>query len=347
MPNLAARYRRLLLTYPRSWRRAHGAELVTTLLDAAPPDRTRPTRAEALGLLWGGIRIRCRVRGTGTACAAILTSVCTAVAVAALGGFLGWQTAPALPSDAEATRLALPALIPGRDTHPQRWDFVFSGDPLDVDSPSSFWLHGTDEYEAGRVYFDIWYPGGAEATTAADVAAARQRLRDAGWRLSANAAHRDGHRIEIVATYGTGTSTPVMRVSVMRNRPAAVLPLTTAGLVAGALTGWLLVAAAWRRTLRVAPSRRDTTKLLYTVGVLAILPATTMSAAALTLSYLHTDEAVPAWVGYTFTGWHALAWAGLLLLLTAWLTTLRKPEGSQRQTDRPSTRHPNLDPYPG
>jgi hypothetical protein len=347
MPNLAARYRRLLLTYPRWWRRAHGAELVTTLLDAAPPHRTRPTRTEALDLLRGGIRLRFRVHGTGAVFAATLACLCTAIAVAALGGFLGWQTAPALPSDAEAARLAQPALIPGRETHPQRWDFVYDDYPFYTDPPWSFWLLGTDEYEAGRVYFDVQYPSGAEAAVQADVASARQRLRDAGWRLSANAAHSDGHRIEIIATYGMGESAPLVRVSVMRDRPAAVLPLTTAGLIVGALTGWLLAAAAWRRGLSLTPWRRAATILLYGAGVLAILPATTMSAAAVAFTYLHADEVVPAWAGYTFIGLRALAWAGLSLLLAARLTTLRHPESSQRQPDTPLAHRPSPDPHPG
>lgn len=67
----------------------------------------------------------------------------------------------------------------------------------------------------------------------------------AGWRLSDAAAHRDGHRIEIAVTYGMGSDTPLLRVSVMRDRPAAVLPSTAVGPLLGGLFGWLAVAATW------------------------------------------------------------------------------------------------------
>jgi len=58
---LERRYQRLLLAYPRRYRRARGGELLTTLLDAAPAGRRRPTWAEA-DLLAGGMR--CRLSGS-------------------------------------------------------------------------------------------------------------------------------------------------------------------------------------------------------------------------------------------------------------------------------------------
>lgn len=51
-------YRRLLRCYPRSYRDTRGDELLTTLLDLAPPGRTRPTAGDVADLVEGGLRTR-------------------------------------------------------------------------------------------------------------------------------------------------------------------------------------------------------------------------------------------------------------------------------------------------
>lgn len=53
-------YRRLLLAYPAGYREERGEELLSTLLAAAPPGRRRPTIAEAVDLVYHGIRTRAR-----------------------------------------------------------------------------------------------------------------------------------------------------------------------------------------------------------------------------------------------------------------------------------------------
>jgi hypothetical protein len=53
-------YRRLLLAYPAAYRQARGAELLSTLMAAAPLGRRRPTVAEAVDLVYHGIRTRAR-----------------------------------------------------------------------------------------------------------------------------------------------------------------------------------------------------------------------------------------------------------------------------------------------
>jgi hypothetical protein len=55
---LRRRYARLLVTYPSAYRRAHGDEILGTLLDAARPDQRIPTPREAGSLLLGGLRTR-------------------------------------------------------------------------------------------------------------------------------------------------------------------------------------------------------------------------------------------------------------------------------------------------
>jgi hypothetical protein len=55
---LRRRYERLLFTYPAAYRRAHGDEMLGTLLDAARPDQRLPAPREAISLLLGGLRTR-------------------------------------------------------------------------------------------------------------------------------------------------------------------------------------------------------------------------------------------------------------------------------------------------
>jgi hypothetical protein len=57
---LRRRYERLLFTYPSAYRRAHGEEMISTLLEAARPDQRFPAPREAASLLLGGLRTRAR-----------------------------------------------------------------------------------------------------------------------------------------------------------------------------------------------------------------------------------------------------------------------------------------------
>jgi hypothetical protein len=55
---LGRRYQRLLFTYPSAYRRAHGEEMLGTLLEGARPDQRFPAPREAASLLLGGLRTR-------------------------------------------------------------------------------------------------------------------------------------------------------------------------------------------------------------------------------------------------------------------------------------------------
>jgi hypothetical protein len=57
---LRRRYQRLLFTYPSDYRRSHGEEMLSTLLEAARPDQRFPAPREAASLLLGGLRTRAR-----------------------------------------------------------------------------------------------------------------------------------------------------------------------------------------------------------------------------------------------------------------------------------------------
>jgi hypothetical protein len=326
---LTRRYRRLLLTYPRSYRRRRGAEIVTTLLDAAPVDRAWPTRAEVVDLLTGGLRFRFRVWGAAGIVGAVCAATVTAVALGALGGYLGWQTAQPLPSNADALRMVEPALPPGTSVEPQRWDFIFDNNPKYTDPRWMYLVGGTDEYRAGKVFFQLTYPNDRPARELVD--GAEQRMRGAGWRPAGtdssgccpeSTVYRDGWLVEVFSEGYLDESHYGLQVAVSRTTPAAVLPLTTAGLLAGGVAGWLLAAWVFRRLHRGIPTRRGVTVVVAGVGLLALFPATALSALALVASYFSPyHPAEPAWLGYTFMLFRPLAYLGAAAVVGGLLIT--------------------------
>ncbi|XTZ18294.1 hypothetical protein ACQSSU_13460 [Micromonospora echinospora] len=91
MNDLERRYRRLLRAYPPEYRRTRGDEIVGTYLDLAGPDEERPSLADAVDLLRGGLRQRLRAVGAtdvlpGVRLAATLAL--TAATVLATGWFV-------------------------------------------------------------------------------------------------------------------------------------------------------------------------------------------------------------------------------------------------------------------
>lgn len=335
---LARRYRRLLLTYPRSYRRRRGDEVVTTLLDAAPVDRVWPTRAEVVDLLLGGVRFRFRIWGAVGVFAAISAATFTAVALGAFGGYLGWQTAPPLPSNAAALRMVEPALLPGTSAQPQRWDFIFDNNPEYTDPRWTYMVGGTDEYRSGKVFFQFTYPN--DRPTRQMVKGADQRMRAAGWQPAARdlsgccpeaAVYRDGWLVEVYSEGYLDESHYGLQVALSRTTPGAVLPLTTAGLLAGGVAGWLVAAWVFRRVQELDPTRRAFTVVSLGVGLLALFPATALSAVILVVSYFAAHlPAEPAWLGYTFMLFRPLAYLGTAAIVGALLITA-VPSAGDRQ----------------
>ncbi|GAA3749593.1 hypothetical protein GCM10022225_37330 [Plantactinospora mayteni] len=62
---LEARYR-LLLAYPKRYRRERGAEMIGTLMEAAGPDQRRPTVREGAMLVLRGLQTRARTHDAGS-----------------------------------------------------------------------------------------------------------------------------------------------------------------------------------------------------------------------------------------------------------------------------------------
>lgn len=100
-------YRRLLWAYPIDYRRAHGEEILTMLMDSAEPGRRVPARADVVDLTRGAVRQWFRLPiGRVPVVAAMLTAIVLGAMGAAAGSLLAWQTAAQLPSDTATMRLA-------------------------------------------------------------------------------------------------------------------------------------------------------------------------------------------------------------------------------------------------
>lgn len=244
------RYRRLLRAYPRSYRDHRGTEILTTLLEMAEDGR-RP----GLHLVLSGLRQRFKLPARRP-----LAWVAAVLAAAVLGGFgatagtwIAWRTTSAIPSDRElralnATLTGIPAEAPlYHDTSAQQGPSV------------AILADGTADWSASRI---------------------RDALTGAGWRITSfresaarQAAPREDMDVSIPARSGTWAATSdglKMRgtgrvftgypftgqasytITVWPVEPAVLRPLTIAGMVAGLLAGWLLVAGLARRRLATA-----------------------------------------------------------------------------------------------
>ncbi|MEU7876346.1 hypothetical protein [Dactylosporangium sp. NPDC049140] len=243
---LPRRYRRLLLAYPAAYRRSHGTEILTTLMDGAGPGRQRPTAGEVHDILVGGLRQRFRLpAGRVMVLAALASALIAGGLGAGLGSLAGWAVAED-PGDAVVAELVTLAAGAPAEHYVTR-------------QPEAFGLN-------------------AQAITSArtagppSLAAARARLEAAGWRVTPTGyddtvlAARGGIQATVsVDGYG---SVAVIATGVA---PAVAGPLTAAGAVLGLVAGWLLAAWVGRRLRRAAFWWR------VAVGELALLAALTLA----------------------------------------------------------------------
>ncbi|GAA2855282.1 hypothetical protein Acy02nite_73060 [Actinoplanes cyaneus] len=165
---LARRYARLLRFYPPGPRRA---EMLGTLLECAPPGRSRPTVEEIVNLTRFGLRARLgRPAGTAVVVLSLLVMLACGLLGAAAGARLGWTLQKPLPTGAEAERLtatAFPGLpvLGGGDAPP----FVpaFGADGGEIYGFAEYWVRNTTETRDVPAY----------------TKGVRDRLAGAGWEI--------------------------------------------------------------------------------------------------------------------------------------------------------------------
>lgn len=311
--SLTRRYRRLLLAYPRAYRREHGEELLGVLLDAAPAGQTRPTLGEAVDLVRGGLRCRLgRPASSTVGVWAVLTALICGLFTAALASRVAWETSrpqPDRPEFAAVFAEAFPGHRLGDDVSTARALFVIYGQPLSRASLRDLLLGDGGEYQEGVAGGSA--AGPMPASEAETLATAQQRLRAAGWQVyeptsevlqtcSDPRCDPASQPVETVLVARRGDTVlratfddprsfgSYLGVELKRAAPPAVLPVAVlAGLIGGVLA-WLVFAWTSRRTedRRRAPLLLGITLFLWWAPVLL---------ATASLAPHHLDEPHPSW----------------------------------------------------
>lgn len=347
-------YAALLRAYPRWYRRERGVEIVTTLLDAAPPGRRRPTGRDIFDLVGGGLRCRLRPpRGIPPRLTAVVVALFAATAAAAGASLLSSYPGP--PSEADA--VAAYAVATGRQ-------------PADVPGPAVRCAsYGCDAglpagdpvvaYQAELDHTDFVgiqerpIPG----QPATLVEQARARLVAAGWHAGPVEVQVDGWPTpadcpdcsppgrwhSFTATNGalsisftgrvdrdTGND-PSFQASVSKRLTAGAVLTVAFGAVAGLATGWLLAVWTLQRHRRQAPRIRVamavTAVPVLSVGLFTVLTTGWLGIALLVLEGDRSAKQlmIPAFVLTAFPLLPIVA--GVAAVATMVLAALPRPPG--------------------
>ncbi|WP_127503359.1 hypothetical protein [Actinoplanes solisilvae] len=313
--------RRLLLAYPRDYRRRHGDEIVTTLLDVSGDQL--PSRGARLHLVLCGLRQRFRLPLRP---APILAAVLAAIALAApgaIGGrWLGWQTAENVTSHDDLRALIESMGVSRPEVYDDR---TAMGGPV-----TTAVAHGSEVPDRSR-----------ESVAAAGwrvVSYSSQAVRlgvvindDGSWgalgpgRTASWRATKGG--LTLIGGSTTGLGDTDVSLDVWTEETAAIRPFTIGGLVLGALAGWLLTAAVATRVRRAGRARRWAVTLQATAGFIAAAPPAYMLFREFVETmrydvdnpnwYVVTDPAPALSTALVFTGSGVAAAALVALLLVA------------------------------
>ncbi|MFD1372844.1 hypothetical protein [Actinoplanes sichuanensis] len=307
-PALERFYRRLLHAYPGSYRRRHGAEIVTTLLEMAEPGRRRPRPADVLHLLASGLRQRFRLpAGRPLAWPAAVLALLAAGALGAAGGsWAGVHTFADLPPAEQAQAL-----------HRQIAGTAAMGDPVPagVEAVPMWWTHSSadgtvwdGEQARARLAADGWQVGPLQATDRFETGT--------GAPEHGFDAFRDGLKATVTGEGGS------VAVDLAPDDSGLLLPLIAAGLAVGAVTGWLIAAAVARRRSRPAAAGAAVTFAVLFAPVWSLYDDTVMAfqlhghpgVSILTvhgrLMPDHVDASGPSWLSWI---WPQVTWINAAL----------------------------------
>ncbi|MEV6844986.1 hypothetical protein [Actinoplanes sp. NPDC051411] len=272
-PRLERHYRRLLLAHSGRYRRDHGTEIVTTLMEMAEPGRSRPSAGETWHLIASGLRQRFRLpQRPLVLLTAVLVAAATAVLGAAGGSWAGERTFTSLPSQATVQRLltaAVPDADPSRNLPPFRMSVAGNADRYSIFATPATRHPGADPARIATAVRDRITAAGWTVTSFTVIPPAYEDLKnsDAGTEFTAAdfRADHDGLilRGSVFYDYDGGQFYPSgLSASLFAQRAAAYLPLTIAGGILGLGAGWLLVAALAYRLRSMPTGRRRTASVL-------------------------------------------------------------------------------------
>lgn len=283
-------YRWLLLSYPRAYRRARGAEILQTLQDVAP--RRHGLRIGA-NLVRHGLRARLgRPASRGVVVWASVFAVACGLFAASFGIWLAWLGSR--PLDHRELAAIVHQLYP--DQQVQDIDrenppavFVIYGSPLSWQSMPDLLFGDGGEYSFAQLGAAFHHrPAGTRPATLAQL---QQRLRAAGWHFSEPVythaydcipndprcdpnsipsnitvyAQRGDNLLEV--DINADTMTPVMSLVMDRATPWTAYPAGVLGLMVGALGGWFLFGWASRRAERAHSATQSLAKVMFGVAM--------------------------------------------------------------------------------
>ncbi len=324
MTRLERSYHRLMLAYPARYRRRHGAEIVTTLLEMASPGRRRPTAGDTGHLLAAGLRQRFRLpaRRPLPWIGAVVCTIILGAFGAAAGSWAATRAAAALPSGATFSALAR-QIADGTDRVEQR-----DAGPHTV----TFWDSSVDQpgWTAGPAR-DRLVAAGWQVTALRSLPGARASAdgRVIPIQGSAFDATRDGLHVR-VAGYPTTESGPVS-VLMWPESTGARWPLTIAGALLGLLIGWPLAAAtAYRLGSRPAGRARLSATLSALSLAAAAGPALACYANLGLMIRTAGHPEIPATVGSALTAgpFETYGWRWMLLELAVTALVLALAAGT-------------------
>ncbi|UWP86457.1 hypothetical protein [Dactylosporangium fulvum] len=314
---LARRYRRRMFAYPRAYRRSRGDELLGTLLEAAPPGRTRPTLRETADLVRHGLRARIgRPASRSVVLWAVLATVISGVFGAAFATRLAWETARPLPSAAEAEAM-LAGIVPGQrfaGVQDAPAMFVIYGSPLSWTSADDLLLGDGGEYGLASVGGGV--DGVPDVPPQQIVDQATDNLHAQGWTVyppiihnlydcigppcdpdtiptsTTIVAERGDTTFSLQVNFESTVDTTFMTAQFQRATPSAVHPFGVAGGLLTAAVAFLLFGWASRRTEPGHPARGS---VLTLFGVAMALWWAPTLVAVPSMAAHHLDEPHPSW----------------------------------------------------
>jgi hypothetical protein len=283
---------------------------------------------------FGAVVSKVRSRWPGTAlrplAVALLGAVLLGLTGAAAGQWIGWQSARALPTDAEAAaiaRLALGGPVP----EPERRDEIFGRDsngrhgpgrvrftvPADPASAAFLW-----QAKDVRVRLDLagwsvdktWAGDGPDESTPATRRASTQRTE----RVDGALFHADKGDWRVTYTAGPGDEA---HLDIVRAEPLWVPIGGLGGGLLGVGFGWLAARWAVRRWAGVGGVRRRTAVILAAAGGLGLVPVLVLTLAREAKGYAQLSRPqIPLWTAVTEPVLQPLAAVAALTLGAALVT---------------------------
>lgn len=248
MRELELTYRRLLLAYPRYYRRERGLEILTTLMDAAASGTHRPSTRDKLDLVFSGLRFRFSPpHGWHHSIVAALVSVFIGASLAAFAAACLWMSSPTVPRPEQRADLLGEQPVHETSNHPVS---IWFHDYRDKNSPARLegWPHGQPAF----VFIEQLYrPANVDAT----IPELHRRMPADGWAVGELMkrehgyvfwASRDKVVVRVQGLRLDGAS-PSVSVQTHLAAPAAVTPAAIVSFVLGTIGAWLVACGLLRR----------------------------------------------------------------------------------------------------